>query len=216
MLTVANTERRLTMTSILIADEHGVVREGLRLHLDAQPNWKVVAEARDGEEAVLRALETKPDVAVLGYGLPPANGIETTRQIRTELPNTKVLIYTMRIDENLLRLLKEAGALGCVLKSEPMETLIQAVRSVAAHKPYFNGTVAGRNDPHEASPSLTGRQRTVVQLIAEGQSNKQIAGTLGISKKTVETHRSDVMRRLGFSSSAELVRYAVRNELVMA
>jgi DNA-binding NarL/FixJ family response regulator len=204
------------MTRILIADEHGVVREGLRVHLDAQPNWKVVAEARDGEEAVSKAIETKPDVAVLAYALPLVDGIEATRKIRTELPNTKVLIYTVHDNEDLFRLLKEAGALGCVLKSEPIEKLIQAVRSVAARKPYFNGYVVGRNKPHGSSPSLTGRERTVVQLVAEGQSNKQIARTLGISPKTVDIYRASAMHKLEFSSTAELVRYAVRNGLVMA
>ena len=207
------------MTRILIADEHAVVREGLRFHLGSQPNWEVVAEAADGKEAILKAVETKPDVAVLAFALPVVNGAEATRQIRAQLPGTEVLIFTTHNIESLLERLLEAGARGCVLKSEPIGHLIDAVQSVAAHKPYF--THMASLDEFRIRRSglvspLTPRERSVVQLIAEGHSNKQAAIVLGISFKTVETHRATIMRKLELASSADLVRYAVRSQIVAA
>ena len=210
------------MTRILIADDHAVARAGLRVIGEAQPNWEVVAEAADGKEAILKAIEVMPDVAVVAYSLPLVNGVEVTRQIRTRLPNTEVLIFTMRDNENLMRELLKAGARGYVLKSEPISHLIEAVRSLAAHKPYLAPTVsealldAFLAKPIESGSPLTRRERGVVQLIAEGHTNKQIADILNISTKTVETHRATVMRKLDISSSAELVRYAIRNKLVEA
>ena len=127
------------MLRILVADEHDVVRHGLSLHLEAQPNWTVVGEAADGKEAVLNALKTNPDVVVLAYELPLVNGIEATRQIRTQLPKTEVLIYTSFNVGNVLGQLVDAGARGCVLKSEPMESLTEGVRPVASRKPFFAG-----------------------------------------------------------------------------
>jgi DNA-binding NarL/FixJ family response regulator len=207
------------MLRILIADEHDVVRHGLRVHLESQPNWQVVGEANNGNEAILNAIKTNPDVVVLAYELPLVNGISATRQVRARLPKTEVLIYTAFNIESVLGQLLEAGAKGYVLKSEPMERLIEGVRSVASHKPYFAGLpapTAACNNPNGSGTLLTHRERTVVQLIAEGQSNKRVANTLGISLKTVETHRSSVMRKLDLDTAAQLVRYAIRNGLAMA
>ncbi len=199
------------MTGILIADEHAVVREGLRLHLEANEDWKIVAEAVDGREAILKIEETKPDVAILALALPLLNGVELTRQIRARVPKTEVVIFTLHNIENVASSLREAGARGCVLKSEPMTHLIEAVQSAANHKPYFPSAMAAR--PNASGSPLTDREREIVQLIAEGYSTKAIARLLGISFKTVDTHRMNIMRKLALCKSAELVRYAVRNQI---
>jgi len=206
------------MLRVLIADEHEVVRHGLRIHLEAQQGWQVVGEAADGRDAIRQATEINPDVAVLAYELPMANGIDVTRQIRDRLPKTEVLIYTAYNIDSVLGHLLEA-ARGCVLKSEPMETLVEGVRTVASRKPYFAGIPLSFEALKRANGSgtpLTTRERTVVQMIADGHSNKGVANILGISLKTVETHRASVMTKLGLHSSADLVRYAVRSGLTMA
>ena len=210
------------MIRILIADDHDVVRSGLRNILEAQPHWQVVAEASDGKEAVAKAGETKPDVAIIDYSLPLINGVEATRQIRAQLPKTEVLIFTMHDNETLIQELLKAGARGYLLKSDARRHLIGAVKSLAIHKPFFTAKVSQAllnsflTRPDRERSALTNRERGVVQLIAEGYTNKQIANLLNISLKTVETHRAAIMRKLNLSSSAALVRYAVRNRIVEA
>jgi len=208
------------MIRILIADDHEVVRSGLRRILEAQPNWEVVAEAGDGKDAVSKAIETKPDVAVLDYSLPLVNGIEATRHIRAQLPRTEVLIFTMHDNEMLIQELLKAGARGYLLKSDAKRHLISAIESLASHKPFFTAKVSEAllesflARPSKEASTLTNRERGVVQLIAEGYTNKQIARLLNIRLKTVETHRAAIMRKLNLSSSAGLVRYAIRNKIV--
>jgi DNA-binding NarL/FixJ family response regulator len=208
------------MVRVLIADDHEVVRSGLRRILEAQPNWEVVAEAGDGKEAIDKAIETRPDVAVLDYSLPLANGIEVTRQIRARNPKTEILIFTMHDNETLVQELLKAGARGYLLKSDAKRHLIGAIESLVAHKPFFTAKVSETllesflERPSKQRSTLTNRERGVVQLIAEGYTNKQIAYLLNISLKTVETHRAAVMRKLNLSSSAALVRYAIRNKIV--
>jgi len=208
------------MTRILIADDHDVVRSGLRAILDAQEGWVVVAEAANGQEAVERAIETTPDVAILDYSLPLANGAEVTRQLRVRLPKTEVLIFTMHESEDVVLDLLSAGAKGYLLKSDARRFLIAAVDSLAAHKPFFTGKVSeALLETYLASNRgtiLSPRERAVVQLIAEGKSNKVVGDVLAISQKTVETHRAAAMRKLNLDSTAALVRYAVRNKLVEA
>jgi DNA-binding NarL/FixJ family response regulator len=210
------------MTRILIADDHDEVRSGLRQILEDQSNWEVVAEASDGKDAILKAVQTKPDVAVLDYSLPLVNGLEVTRQIRARLPKTEVLIFTMHDNETLIQELLKAGARGYLLKSDARRHLIGAIESLSLHKPFFTAKVSEAlldsylTKPHREGSSLTNRERSVVQLIAEGHTNKQIAHILDISLKTVETHRASVMRKLNLSSSAGLVRYAIRNRIVEA
>jgi DNA-binding NarL/FixJ family response regulator len=210
------------MTRILIADDHDVVRSGLRTVLDAQPNWEVVGEAADGKEAICRAIETKPDIAVVDYSLPLINGIEVTRQIRERLPKTEVLIFTMHDTEMVVEELVKAGARGYLLKSDAGRDLISAIESLRVHKPYFTAKVSEAllrshlSNSRRSGSTLTSRERGVVQMIAEGHTNKGVAGLLNISLKTVETHRATVMRKLNLASSADLVRYAVRNRLVEA
>lgn len=210
------------MLRILIADDHEVVRTGLRRILEAHAGWEVVAEAADGKDAVRQAIATAPDIAVLDYSLPLASGIEATRQIRARLPGTEVLIFTMHDNEEIVHDLLRAGARGYLLKSDASHHLISAIESLAAHKPYFTGKVAETllasyiAEAGDHASLLSPRERAVVQLIAEGHTNKQVASLLNISQKTVESHRAAVMRKLNLRSSAALVRYAIRNKIVEA
>lgn len=210
------------MTRILIADNHEVVRSGLRTILQMNTNWQVVAEACDGKEAVSKALETKPDIAILDYSLPLLSSPRVTQQIRVRLPETEVLIFSTHVSETLVHDILQAGARGYLLKSDANSILIEAVESLAAHKTFFTANVSEtlllsfiERRQRRASP-LTDRGRAILQLIAEGHTNRQIAHTLSISVKTVETHRAAIMRKLRLSSSAALVRYAIRNRLVDA
>lgn len=209
------------MTRIVIADDHDVVRSGLRSILEAHDGWQVVAEATNGKEAISKVLETKPDVAVLDYSLPLVNGIEATRQIHKRAPGTEILIFTMHDSDLLVRSLLEAGARGYLLKSDAKRYLIAAIESLSAHKPFFTGKVSEAllaaflsKGGTTSERVLSHREQSIVQLIAEGHSNKEISGVLNISLKTVETHRATAMRKLNISSTAGLVRYAVRNKLV--
>jgi DNA-binding NarL/FixJ family response regulator len=210
------------VTRILIADDHAVVRSGLRAILEAHPNWEVVAEASDGKEAISKAIEAEPDVAVIDYSLPIVNGIEVTRQIRARLPKTEVLIFTLHDNQTLIEDLLKAGARGYLLKSEAKANLIGAIEALAAHKPFFTANVSEAllrsyvEGSKRAVSALTDRERTIVQLVAEGHSSKEIAQLLGITRKTVETHRAAVMRKLSLSSLAALVRYAIRNKIAEA
>ncbi len=208
------------MVRLLIADDHEVVRSGLRRILEAQPNWEVVAEAGDGKEAIDKAIETRPDVAVLDYSLPLANGIEVTRQIRARNPKTEILIFTMHDNETLVQELLKAGARGYLLKSDAKRHLIGAIESLVAHKPFFTAKVSETllesflERPSKQRSTLTSRERGVVQLIAEGYTNKQIAERLFISVKTVEAHKEHIVQKLGVRGSAELIRYAIRKGLI--
>ncbi len=211
------------MTRILIADDHDVVRSGLRTVLEAQPGWSVVAEAADGKDAIRKAIELKPDVAILDYSLPLINGVEVTRQIRARIATVEILIFTMHDSETLFHDLLKAGARGYLLKSDAQRLLLTAVESLASHEPFFTAkvseTLLGSYLTRQQGPpesALTARERSVIQLIAEGHSNKQIAHVLSISVKTVETHRAAAMRKLNLTSAAALVRYAVRNKIVEA
>jgi DNA-binding NarL/FixJ family response regulator len=210
------------MTRILIADDHAAVRSGVRRMLADQPGWSVVAEAATGQDAIAQAVISKPDVAILDYRLPLIDGIEATRQIRRRAPSVEVLIFTMHDDESLLRDLLAAGARGYVLKSDAPQHLIAAVQSLADHKPFFTARASELllqtflGQVQRVRPSLTDRQQSIVKLIAEGHSNREIAAVLNLSIKTIETHRAAIMRKLGLTSSAAVVRYAVRNNLIEA
>jgi DNA-binding NarL/FixJ family response regulator len=208
------------MTRILIADDHDVVRSGVRAILETQEGWTVVGEAADGKEAIDQALATRPDVVVLDYSLPVLNGIEATRQIRARVPGAEVLIFTMHDTATLVREVLEAGARGFLLKSDARRFLIAAVESLAAHKPFFTSqvseTLLETYLAKGATPDclLTAREKSVVQLIAEGHTNKRIADVLSISLKTVESHRATAMRKLNLDTTAALIRYAIRNQIV--
>ena len=210
------------MLKILIADDHEVVRFGLCQVLEAQPNWSVVAEAADGKEAVAKALETKPDVCIVDYSLPMMKGLGVTRQIRARVPKSEILIFTMHENEVLVQELLKAGAKGYLLKSDARTHLIEAVASLANHRPYFTPKVSEAvldtylARPEKAMSVITNRERTVLQLIAEGHTSKEVARILNIGLKTVDTHRASIMRKLQITSAAGLVRYAVRNKIIEA
>src|SRR5882762_859412 len=208
---------------ILVADDHHVVRTGLRTLLETEKGWEVCAEAGNGREAVEKVREHKPDVAVLDISMPLLNGGEATRQIRKLSPGTEVLILTMHESESLIQEALAAGARGYILKDDADRSLIAAVSSVARHKPYlstrvsevFSNTVLpGSDDSVSDRRRLTPREREILQLLAEGKSNKEIASFLTISVKTAETHRANIMLKLDFHSITELVRYAVRNKII--
>jgi DNA-binding NarL/FixJ family response regulator len=208
------------MVRILIADDHGVVRSGLRRVLEAQPGWEVVAEAADGRDAIGKARATKPDVAVLDCMMPLLNGVEATRQIRARVPETEVLVFTLHEDETLIEEILRAGARGYVLKSDASGQLIKAVQALAEHKPFFTSSVsetllasfltAQRDD----EVRFTDEDRTVVRLIAEGYSNREVAEFLDIARTTVDSRRTAIMRKLKLSSAAALILYAIRIGLI--
>jgi DNA-binding NarL/FixJ family response regulator len=209
------------VTRILIADDHDVVRAGLRAILESHDGWKVVAEAADGKDAIAKAIDSKPDVAIVDYSLPVLNGIEATRQIHARLPDAEILIFTMHDSEVLVGELLEAGARAYLLKSDAKQYLVAAVESLVNHKPFFTGRVSEQlldsyltTRSRRADGSLSPRERVIVQLIAEGYGNKEMAATLNLSVKTVESHRATAMRKLNVTSTAGIVRYAIRNKLV--
>jgi len=216
---------RVKPVRILIADDHDIVRQGLRALLEAQGGWEVCAEAATGREAVERARHEKPDVVVLDVSMPELNGLEAARQILQALPRTEILILTMHESEAMARQMLAVGVHGYVLKSDAARELVSAVAALAEHKPYFTTRIsqmvlegylkseAGAELPPR-SGRLTAREREVVQLLAEGKSNKEVAARLGISVKTAEAHRGNIMRKLNLHSVAELVHYAVRNQIV--
>jgi DNA-binding NarL/FixJ family response regulator len=211
----------LAMTRILIADDHAVVRSGLRSILETRDGWSVVAEASDGKEAVTKAVETGPDVAIIDYSLPLMNGVEATRQIRLRRPEVEVLIFTMHDSDALIGEVLQAGARAFLLKTDAQHYLVSAVESLSVHKPFFTGKLSEKlldnflaAHGHAAATALSPRERIVVQLIAEGHSNKEMSGIHNLSVKTVETHRAAAMRKLNVTSVAALVRYAIRNRLV--
>jgi DNA-binding NarL/FixJ family response regulator len=189
--------------------------------LEARPNWEVVAEAADGKEAIFKAIETKPDVAVIDYVLPIVNGVEVTRQIRARLRKTEVLIFATDDGEDPIEASLKAGARGYLTTLEVQHYLSEAIESLAIHKPFFTARVTAALlesflTRHSHRSTLSNRERVVLQLIADGHSNRQTAATLNISIKTIEAHRAAIMRKLNLYSRASLVRYAVRNKLVEA
>jgi DNA-binding NarL/FixJ family response regulator len=211
---------------ILVADDHQVVRTGLRTLLESKTGWQVCAEAANGREAVEKAGQLKPDVAVLDIGMPLLNGVEATRQIRKLSPQTEILILTMHDSELLIQEVLAAGAHGYILKDDADRNLVAAVDALRRHKPYLSSRVSesvsnpAGPDGTPFSPSsrnrLTPREREVLQLLAEGKSNKEVAAILEISVKTAETHRANIMLKLDFHSVTELVRYAVRNKIIQS
>ena len=211
---------------ILVADDHSIVRRGVRALLETHAGWKVCGEAATGAEAVKQAKKLRPDVAVIDITMPDLNGFEATRQIRTVAPQTEVLVLTVHESEQALREVLDAGALGYVSKSDLDLNLSAAIESLLRHKPFFSSRVSEmmlkrylKQDvpskrPGTGPATLTPRQREIVRLLAEGKTNKEVALALGISVKTAETHRNNIMRKLQLRSFSHLVRYAVRHNLV--
>ncbi len=211
---------------ILIADDHELVRRGVRGLLQAQRGWTVVGEAVTGREAVEKARTLKPDVVIIDISLPELDGLQATRQIREAAPNSKVVILTMHESDQMVRRVLDAGAIGYVLKSDQVANLVKAVNDVSEGKRFLtpkvseivlNGFLKSGNQP-ERTERLPGqptpREVEIIRLLGEGRANKEIAAALGIAVRTVETHRAKIMFKLGIHSSNELVRYAIRNKIV--
>ena len=206
---------------LLIADDHGIVRGGLRLLLDRQPDMQVVAEAADGAEAVEQALATRPDLAILDVAMPRLTGLQATREIKAQAPGIGVLILSMHDDDRYLFEALKAGAGGYVLKREADHHLVDAVRAVARGESFLtNGAQKTLVREWMADPSagpaepLTAREQQVLKLIAEAHTNREIGEILHLSEKTVESHRGNILRKLGMRDRVELVRYAIRRGLV--
>ena len=208
---------------ILIADDHEIVRHGIRALLDSHAGWEVCGEATDGRQAVEKAIELRPDVVLLDVGMPNLNGLDAARQILIACPRSRILILTMHESEQLVREVLEVGARGFLLKSDAARDLVAAVEALQRRTTFFTSSVAEivlngylhrRSDENPIKDRLTAREREVVQLLAEGKTSKEVAVALNLSVKTAETHRTNVMRKLDLHSVADLVRYAVRNNIV--
>lgn len=208
---------------ILVADDHDVVRAGLRTLLESRQGWEVCAEAANGRDAVDKARDSKPDIAVLDIGMPLLNGVEAARQIRKVSPRTEVLVLTMHDSEMMIQSVLDAGARGYILKDDAGKNLLAAVDAVRRGKPFLSSRVSGAaakvavnedGGAERMGRPLTPREREIVQLLAEGKSNKEISTFLNISVKTAETHRANIMLKLNFHSVTELVRYAVKNKII--
>ncbi len=216
----------MSAARILIADDHEVVRHGLRRLLEAQPDWQVVAEASDGREAVAQARQLKPDVVVMDLSMPGLNGLDAALQILKEAPNIEVLVLTVHESEEVARRVLTAGARGYMLKSDAGRELVTAVQSLLEHRVFLTSRISDMvlkgyvqgvgalTDEEFAGRQLTAREREVLQLLAEGKSNKEAASILDISVNTVEVHRASLMKKLNLHSIGELVRYAIRNKMV--
>lgn len=214
---------------ILIADDHDIMRLGTRAVLESQPGWQVCGLATDGREAVARAIELKPDVVVVDMTMPELNGVDAAIEIKRQLPETEILMFSGHESEELIRRAFEAGVKSFIFKSEAHESLVDAVKALGLHKPFFtakvseilfsnivNRTDANGGDDTAPGQNLSARERQIVQLLAGGKSNKEVADALAISVRTAESHRANILRKLNVDSVAGLVRYAIRNHLIEA
>jgi DNA-binding NarL/FixJ family response regulator len=212
---------------ILIADDHEVVREGVRALVEHEPDWEVCGVAANGREAVALATKLKPDVVIVDMTMPELDGLQVVRQIKRALPLTEMLVFSAHESESIIAEVFAAGAKSYIRKADAGRHLISALRSLQQHKPYFTDEVsevlfarfltgAGKKQDSAANEKLSTREREIVRLLAEGKTNKENALALGISIRTIETHRATVMRKLRLDSLAGLVRYAIRNGIVEA
>jgi DNA-binding NarL/FixJ family response regulator len=211
---------------ILVADDHDVVRQGLRSLLESRTGWEVCGEANNGREAVEMSVQLKPEIVIMDIAMPTMTGLEATRQILKASPKTQVIVLTMHESEELLREVLDAGARGYVLKTDKGRELISAVDAVCNHNTFFTSRVAemvlhgyletnnGALKPMNRAQSLTPREKEVLHLVADGKSNKEVAAGLSISVKTAEAHRINIMRKLNAQSVVDLVKYAMRNNML--
>jgi DNA-binding NarL/FixJ family response regulator len=211
---------------ILIADDHDLMRRGLKSLLEAHQGWTICAEAHTGREAVARAEELKPDIVILDITMPELNGVEAARRILKASPNTEILVLSVHYSDQLIRDILDAGVRGYIVKSDSDRDLVIAVEALSNHKPFFtpratelilsnfNSKGGSMEVPDVIGERLTSREREIVQLLSEGKTSKEVASALGISVKTAETHRANIMRKLEIHSVSELVRYAVRNQII--
>jgi len=213
---------------ILIVDDHDIIRRGLKGLLTAKQGWEVCAEAKTGREAITLVEQFQPHIVVMDISMPDLNGLEAARRIHKSFPKTGILILTMHFSDQLVRDVVESGARGYILKSDADRDLVAAVEAIASHRTFFTTRASEMllddfsRQPSSAEPKvsprdrLTSREREVVQLLAEGKSSKEVAVALGISVKTAETHRANIMRKLELHSVSEVVRYAIKNQIIEA
>jgi len=211
---------------ILVADDHDLMRLGVRALLGGHQDWEICGEARNGREAIAQTEALKPDIVIMDITMPELNGLEAARKIRKTFPNVEVLILSVHYSDQLIREIVSAGVRGFLVKGDSERDLITAVEALSKHKSFFTpratdviinqlqGSGASEEEPELTGHRLTPREREIVQLLAEGRSSKQVAQSLSISVKTAETHRANIMRKLELHSVSELVRYAVRNQIV--
>ena len=206
---------------IMIVDDHDAIRRGVRQLIETKPYYEVVGEAADGRAGLEVARDTRPDIAILDYSLPELNGLDLSHALKREFPRIEILLYTMHDREEIIMDVLRAGVRGFVLKSDTEKHLLAALDALSIRRSYFSGAISDalldqflESKPHPLASSLTHREREVVQQVAEGRINKEIATRLSISVKTVETHRGAIMRKLGLSSIVELIYYALRNKIV--
>jgi DNA-binding NarL/FixJ family response regulator len=204
--------------SILVADDYAIARRGLRSLLESQPGWKVVGEAANGREAVSLATQLQPDIAILDINMPELNGLDAARLILKAVPHTRILVVAGDHTEVIVARALQAGVRGYVLKSDAEADLVAAVKALMEGRTFYTSAASPVILEHlrqeNASPVLTVRESEVVQLLAEGKSNKEVAHILGISSRTVENHRAQIMQRLGLNSFSDLVRYAIRHGII--
>ncbi len=215
----------MSAVRILIVDDHEFVRRGVRSILETHEGWQVVGEAQNGDDAIRIAAETCPDIVVMDISMPGLNGLDATRQIVRSHPETQVLVLSMHDSERLIRDVLSSGARGYILKSDAGRDLLAATESLLIGKPFFTPKVSevvlsgymrraeAQRDPLSAEASLTTREREILQLLAEGKTNREIGATLDISTRTVETHRRNLMSKLNLHSIADVVRYALQRHL---
>ena len=213
---------------ILIADDHDLMRRGVRTLLEPHPGWEICGEATTGREAVAKAEQLKPNIVILDISMPDLNGVDAAKRIKKVSPDTEVLIFSAHYSDQLIREILEAGVRGYIVKSDSDRDLVIAVESLAKKKPFFTSRATEvmltsfsdggpKQDPSEPlRDRLTTREREIVQLLAEGKSSKEVASSLNISVKTAETHRANIMRKRQIHTVSELVRYAIRNQIVEA
>jgi DNA-binding NarL/FixJ family response regulator len=208
---------------IIIVDDHDAIRRGVRQLVETKPYYQIVGEAADGRTGLEIARETHPDIAIIDYSIPELNGLDLSHALKREIPKIEILLYTMHDREEIIMDVLRAGVRGFVLKSDTEKHLIAALDALSIRRSYFSGAISDtlleqflESKPHPLASSLTHREREVVQQVAEGRINKEIAARLNISVKTVETHRASAMRKLKLRTTADLVRYAVRNQLIQA
>jgi len=206
----------------LIADDHNVFRRGVRAIVENYPNWTVVAEACNGREAIEKAKFVKPDVAILDFSMPEINGLDAARDVLSNLPDTKILILTIHDNDELIEEMRRAGVHGCVLKSAPDRDLVSAIKALLKNQTFYPTATAPtahrprKSDGGNPTPRLSDRQKEIVKLLGQGCNSRKIAEMLGISQKTVETHRRNIMLKTNCRSTGELVRYAIRNRIIEA
>lgn len=211
---------------ILIADDHDMMRQGTQAMIERESGWEVCGIAATGREAVTEAIRLKPDIVIMDMTMPELNGVDAAIRIKRSLPKTEILIYSAHETEQLVRDAFEAGVKSFIFKSEAHRYLREAIESLSRHKPFFTDKVSeilfsnilnrteGNRAETESGHPLSTREREIVQLVAEGKSNKEVAAALGISVRTAETHRASILRKLNLDSVTGLVRYAIRNKII--